>query len=133
LKNILLHIFFISLLFFNSEKGKAQQDSLDDIVICPVENYPEFPGGQKEFYKFIYDNIKFPYEICKGLSGKFYVKFFIDEDGHVKNVTVLRGLHPEIDKEVIRVICLSPDWKPATQRGKPFKCPITIPIKISTL
>lgn len=133
MRNSSFHIIFLLLLFFNYEKGKAQQDTLNEILICTEEIYPEFPGGNKAFYQFIHSNLKIPTGICMGPNGKVYVKFFIDEVGHVKDVEIKKGLHPEIDKEIIRVFNLSPDWKPALQNGKPVKYPMTIPIKISTL
>lgn len=58
-----------------------------------VEHMPEFPGGDMELRKFIYENIKYPEEAKeKGLSGKVFVQFIIDTNGDVIDPQIARVL-----------------------------------------
>lgn len=56
--------------------------------------------------------------IRDGLRGRVTFQFTIQKDGNVANVKVLRGLDPSIDKEVIRLVAMSPAWTPGRHAGK---------------
>ena len=61
-------------------------------------------------------------------EGKVFVQFVVDQDGSLTDIKVTRGIHPKCDEEALRVVRNAPKWKPATQRGKPVKVLVTIPI-----
>ena len=46
----------------------------------------------------------------------------------IVDAKVLRGVHPELDKEAIRCILSSPKWIPGKQGGKSVKQQFVIPI-----
>lgn len=87
---------------------------------------PGFPGGDAALYKFIKDNIY--YDTNKMIAGKVYVRFVVDKDGSVTNVTIARGLSPTNDTEAIRVVSLFPNFTPGYEGGKARKTPMVIPI-----
>ncbi len=96
----------------------------EEVVEEPIYyNYhekPKFMGkDDNAFRKYIIENIKFPVQAQEsGLSGKVQVQFVVDLDGSLSQIKILRGVHPSIDKEVLRVIENSPKWDPAIQSGR---------------
>ena len=61
------------------------------------------------------------------------VQFVITEEGKLADVKVLKGVHPLLDKEAIRVIESAPQaWKPGTIRNKPVSIGITFPISFGS-
>ena len=55
-------------------------------------------------------------------------QFVVGSDGKVGDVKVLRGVHPDLDAEVVRVISASPDWTPGYVKGEPVKVTYTFPV-----
>lgn len=94
-----------------------------------IEEKPEFPGGINEFYKLIAKNYRTP--DVQGLKGTVIVSFVIEKDGSLTELKVLRDIGYGTGEEAIRVLKLSPLWKPAHQLGQPVRCSYTIPIKIN--
>lgn len=69
-------------------------------------------------YKWLGNNIKYPEEAKKeGVSGKVIVDFVITKTGKTDKVRVVRGLHPALDEEAVRVIKAMPAWTPGKQKG----------------
>ena len=97
-----------------------------------VAKYPEFPGGQEAFAKFIRDNFKMSSrDIAEENKGTVYLKFVVDKNGTISNVNVVRGVSEGIDKESIRVLGKSPKWSPGRDyNGAPVKMYYTIPMRI---
>jgi len=104
-----------------------------DIPLTTVEKMPEFPGKTDGLKKFIEQHIRYPDNLKNsGISGNVYVEFVIDVDGSVIDVKILRGIHPELDKEAIRVLKLtSKMWKPGREGSKAVKVQMVIPVKFS--
>jgi Ca-activated chloride channel family protein len=99
-------------------------------VFFVAEKMPEYAGGIDAFKKYIYDHINFPDELQnKNIAGRIFVQFTVDFDGSVRDVKIIRGLHPLLDNEVIRVIKKSPKWKPGIQKGKPVKVSLTVAVE----
>lgn len=94
-----------------------------------VQQQPKFPGGASEMYKWLGNNIKYPEEAKKeGVSGKVIVDFVITKTGKTDKVRVVRGLHPALDEEAVRVIKAMPAWTPGKQNGQPVNVSYTLPI-----
>ena len=64
----------------------------------------------------------------QGIQGRNYTSFVVEKDGSIGMVEVVRGVHPLLDLESIRVVSEIPDAEPATQRGKPVRMSFTLPI-----
>ena len=78
--------------------------------------------GNIELNKHIQKSIKYPVLAQEnGISGRVFVKFIVGRNGKVKNVEILRGIDPYLDKEAIRVIRNLPDFAPGKQRGVPVQ------------
>lgn len=94
-----------------------------------VEEMPMFPGGDAEIQKYIGDNVVYP-EVAKenNIQGRVIVKFCVTPKGGVDQVSILKGVDPELDAEVVRVVKTLPKFKPGKQGGKPVPVWYTIPI-----
>ena len=95
-----------------------------------VETKPSFNGGDaNEFSKWVNERLVYP-EIAKenGVQGRVMLQFTVGADGKVSNVKVLRGVDPSLDKEAVRVVSMSPKWKPGKQRDRAVKVTYTFPV-----
>lgn len=112
-----------------------QQDTVDSLPpfgANGVSTVPIFPGGDAAKWRFLANNVTYP-SSCRqiGEQGKVYVKYIINEQGKVSQVEIVRGVHPLIDEEVLRVIRAMPDWTPATQNGVPVAVSLMDFVKFS--
>ncbi len=69
-------------------------------------------------------------EIAKenNIQGKVIVRFCVTPKGGVSQVSVLKGVDPELDKEAMRVVTTLPPFKPGKQGGKPVPVWFMVPI-----
>ncbi len=103
----------------------------NNFVTSESENPPQFPGGDDAMRQYINSNFSIPKE-CDGLNlkGTIYVEFIVGTKGEIKNVKIVKSLHPCLDTEAIRVVKSMPNWEPATQNGKPVEMSYDFPIKV---
>lgn len=95
-----------------------------------VEQMPSFPGGTKAMMEFLSKNTQYPEEAAKkGIQGTVFVQFVVEKDGSIKDVKVIRGKHPLLDAEAVRVAKLMPKWTPGKQDGKAVRVEFTMPVK----
>jgi TonB family protein len=108
---------------------KSQADTTSDAVFSSVETLPEFPGGVEAFGKFLGSNIRYP-AIAREqrIQGRVICTFIVEKDGSLSNIKVLRSISPEIDKESLRVLKLSPTWKAGIQNHHKVRTQFTVPI-----
>ena len=95
-----------------------------------VEEKPSFQGGDaNQFSKWVNSRLVYP-EIAKenGVSGRVTLQFTVEKDGSVTKVRVLRGVDPSLDKEAVRVVSMSPKWKPGKQRDRAVPVTYTFPV-----
>lgn len=94
-----------------------------------VEQPPSFPGGEAKMMAFLSEHIHYPETARQaGITGKVLIKFVIDSDGSVTDITVLRGIGGGCDSEAVRVVKAMPRWNPGRQEGKPVRVYFTLPI-----
>lgn len=94
-----------------------------------VPKMPEFKGGQKKFISYLSNNLEYPAEAEKNqIEGKVYVEFYVDKDGSIKDIKILKSLGYGCDEAAIRVIKNSPKWNPGMKDGKPVAVKQRIPI-----
>jgi TonB family protein len=97
-----------------------------------VEVQPTFPGGQRAFDNFIITHLQYPAEAKqRGVSGRVFVQFVVETDGTLSNLLVLRDPGAGLGPEAIRILKLSPNWKPGMQRGKTLRVQYTVPVNFS--
>lgn len=90
---------------------------------------PKYPGGEAAMYKFLADNIKYPEAaVNDSIQGRVAVKFTIQPDGTVTDISVMKSVCPAIDAEAVRVTKLMPRWIPGEKDGKKVACQFTLPM-----
>lgn len=99
-------------------------------VYVAVEEMPEFPGGNGELMSFIRKTVNYP-EIAKkaGVEGVVVVRFTVDREGKVKDITVLKGIGAGCDEEAARVVSLMKGWSAGKQNGKAVSVQVSVPIR----
>ena len=108
----------------------------DQIIKDPpfvvVEQMPLYPGGEVELLNFLRDNLIYP-EAAKvqKLEGRVIVRFIVDTDGNAVSPAVLKGVHPLLDAEALKVVSKMTGFKPGMQGGKPVNVWYMVPITFS--
>lgn len=79
--------------------------------------------------RYIYANTKYP-EVAQrlGQEDQVYVSFIISRTGEVESAEVVKGNYESLNNEALRVITNMPQLLPGTQRGKPVRMKMTIPV-----
>ncbi|MDR2497599.1 MAG: energy transducer TonB [Tannerellaceae bacterium] len=107
----------------------VEEEASQEEIFQRVEEMPQFPGGDLELFKFLRDNIWYPFgAMHDGISGRVTVGFVVNSDGSIVDATVLRGVDPALDKEALRVVSSMPKWTPGKQRGKPVRVKYAVPV-----
>jgi len=112
-------------------KDTTNKVHLPDTFVA-VEMEPQFPGGIPAFSSFILKNLRYP-EIANlvGLSGKVYVTFVVDKDGAVTEARPVKCIGAGCESEAVRVISMSPNWKPGVQKGRAVRVQYSVPISFN--
>jgi TonB family protein len=63
--------------------------------------------------------------------GTAYVSFVVDEQGKVKNASILRGVDKPQDSAALAVVQKLPDWQPAVHQGQPIAVKMNLPIRFT--
>ena len=111
---------------------EVQEEAVEEeaIPFQLVEEKPSFQGGDaNQFSKWVNSKLEYP-EIAKenGVQGRVTLQFTVEKDGSVTKVKVLRGVDPSLDKEAVRVVSMSPKWKPGKQRDRAVPVTYTFPV-----
>jgi protein TonB len=90
-------------------------------VFEKVEIESSFPGGPNAWKRFLIKTLRYPSEAeAEFIQGAVAIKFIVDENGVVSNVTAISG-PIELRSEALRVIKASGKWIPAVQNGRLVK------------
>lgn len=100
----------------------------NDKVYTAVEQMPQFPGGDSKLMKYISENIKYP-ETDECVDGQVIVQFVVTKTGEVRDVKVVRHLHPMFDEEAVRVVKSLPKFIPGRKNGVPVNVWYTLPVR----
>lgn len=71
--------------------------------------------------------LKYP-ENLEPMNGKGTIELTVERDGRVSDVKIIKGIHPDLDKEFIRVIKMLRFERPATIDGLPVRSKLEMPI-----
>jgi TonB family protein len=96
-----------------------------------VEEMPRFRSGDlTKFRDYVQASLRYPREALReGVEGTVYVSFVVNPDGKVLKPSVVQGISPVLDKEALRVVTSSPDWKPGSHKGNKVSVGFIIPVK----
>lgn len=111
----------------DNDKLKELTELFADIKSLPSVNYiveqtpAEFPGGLKEWAKFLERNLNTNLPMQNGAPpGKYTVRiaFSVLQDGTISDIIAENDPGYETKEEALRIMSISPKWKPATQNGR---------------
>lgn len=111
-----------------ADKKTAGQEDIAEFA----ETMPSFVGGEIAFQQYLRDTLHYPKaEREAGKSGTVYVKFCVEKDGSISNVTVVKEVPgaPGFTNEAIRVISEMPKWNPGLMNGRAIRVWVTQPVK----
>ncbi|WP_337968726.1 DKNYY domain-containing protein [uncultured Flavobacterium sp.] len=112
------------------QKEKVEDEVQETVYnAAGIDVKPEFPGGISKFQDFVDKKFKVDE---KDLSGKIYSTFIVEKNGSLSDIKILRDLGYGTGKELIRVLKLSPKWKPGLQNGQKVRCLYAIPYRINS-
>lgn len=101
-------------------KEELQEIEDEHEPFLTVQEMPEPRGGENALYKFIADNTSYPVKAKENnIGGKVFLRFCVTSKGAVEQVSILKGVDPDLDAEAIRVVKIFPPFKPGKQDGKP--------------
>lgn len=61
-------------------------------------------------------------------SKRGYVSFVIEVDGTLNEIKTVRGINPELDDTMLRMIEEMPNWIPACDENGPVRSRVRLPI-----
>ena len=121
-----------------SKVGLPSIGNLDGIGIQKVDRDPvKFPdkdaayvGGYGEMQHFITKTVVYPEESVQiGEQGVVYVRFIVEEDGSITNISIIKGVSPALDREAKRVVKHFPKWIPGEVKAEPVRTYVEMPIR----
>ena len=93
------------------------------------EPVPEYPGGINNLYQYFSARFQYPAKARKkNIQGRVIVSVIVEKDGSISHAAIERGISPALDKEALRLVALSPKWKPGTVNGQTVRVQRTLPI-----
>ena len=106
-----------------------------DVPIAAPPATPKIFNGAEimpkfdEMAQFLSRKLKYPSSARRmGVTGKVFVGFVVAADGTITDVKVVKGIHPDCDKEAVRVVSMMPRWDPAMQNGQAVAVRMVVPI-----
>ncbi|MBO6586873.1 MAG: energy transducer TonB [Gracilimonas sp.] len=134
-KSIQLFSFVIALAVVTSANAESISDYVENTafeiaaddsakIYDVVDQMPEIEGGIKE----VYNNIKYPRAAISGrIEGRVFVKFVVDENGNVKNPTVIKDIGAGCGEAAVEGI-KKVKFTPGKLNGQPVKVYYTLPV-----
>ena len=128
-------VWFIILILILSGYAFGQDKSLKLSLPNPSEviytsdqvtSPPQFKGGKNALDTFIKRN--FNVKVTK--KGEISVAFIVEKDGKLSEIGVLNDAGPGTADEGIRVMGLSPKWKPGILNGNPVRVQFLVNIPV---
>ena len=96
----------------------------DNKVFVKMDVEPSFPGGQKEWLQFLKTSLHSTVPVDSGAKEGTYtviLQFVVNKEGDVGDIRALTDHGFGMEQECIRVMKLSPKWKPGMQKGQVVK------------
>lgn len=135
MKPTVLFTAFLLITLLNTPALSQTESGSGGNVSSEAENeQPEFPGGVIEMMNYVKANLKYPQKALDAkISGKCQLKFTIEADGSLTDISILEGMPncPECEAEAVRVVKSMPKWKPGKLAGKPVALYYNLPVRFS--
>jgi len=115
--------------FFPIGDPEEEEPEEMDVVIF-ADKMPQYNGcGLECFHKFIQETVLYPQlAIENHIQGRVYVRFIVDKKGVLKNIEIMKGVHPLLDNAVIEALNKSERWQPGMQGPMPVNVSMSMPV-----
>ncbi len=103
---------------------EAKKDEDENKVFEKVEVEASFPGGERDWRKYLERNLDANTPVENGApEGSFTVtvQFIVDKEGNISDVKALSNHGYGMEEEAVKVIKKGPKWVPAIQNGRNVK------------
>lgn len=101
------------------------ENSKDTII---PDTYPKYPYGMQGVLHHISSNLNYPSEAYnKKIQGTVLLKFFVETDGTLGDIEVIKSVEPSLDAEAIRVLKMLKVWVPGYKNGLPVRVEYKFP------
>lgn len=113
----------------NEIHEEIQEEEIAQEPFLNVQEMPEPQGGEEGMYKFIAEHTRYPIIAHENnIQGKVFVRFCVTAKGTIEQVSIIKGVDPDLDAEAMRVVKIFPPFKPGKQDGKPVPVWFIVPI-----
>jgi len=100
----------------------------DDSIILFIQCDAEYPGGITELKKHTQSYEFDPTWLDSAEQKRGYVSFIVEADGSLMDIEVVRGISPELDDLMLRIVEEMPKWVPARDQYGPVRSRVRFPI-----
>ena len=101
----------------------------ESVVVDSIDVLPQYKGGQEALFKALSENLVYPAECAEAnIQGSVLVQFIVSTKGQVKDIQVIRSVHPLLDAEAVRVVRMLDGWEPAMKDGNAVSVYYNLPI-----
>lgn len=95
-----------------------------------LETPVSYPGGTAAIYRHLASVLRYPaLAMENGQQGTVKVRFTVNTDGSLSDLTVVQSVTPEIDREALRCVKTLRGFTSGKIGGKPVKSSFVLPIK----
>lgn len=113
-------VLLLSLVMVCSNVDAQKRDKIEE---------PQYPGGRKELLKYMEENMRYPDSMRDlDMEGEVVVEFYVERNGVISGVSVVKSVSKEFDDEAIRLTRNMPRWTPGRKNGALVRYKMTMPI-----
>ena len=113
-------VLLLSLVMVCSNVDAQKRDKIEE---------PQYPGGRKELLKYMEENMRYPDSMRDlDMEGEVVVEFYVERNGVISGVSVVKSVSKEFDDEAIRLTRNMPRWIPGRKNGALVRYKMTMPI-----
>jgi TonB family protein len=95
----------------------------------PYKTAPQFPGGEEKFNNYLASNLNYPAgALEKYIRGTVFVEFYVDADGKLSDIRILKSVHSLLDLEAVRFVSEMPRYIPGKIEGQNVRSKVILPI-----
>jgi TonB family protein len=95
-----------------------------------MNRFVDVEGGLDNFYQKLKKVLVYPNELKnKGVEGRVFIQFTVNQDGSTSDFKVLKSLHPLLDESALLAVKqVKLRWLPAKVDGNAVRQQISLPI-----
>ncbi|MDN4164099.1 M56 family metallopeptidase [Cytophagales bacterium LB-30] len=103
-----------------------------DEIFQKVDKPASYPGGFEALREKIMEDLNYPQKAMEDkISGTVFVQFVVNKEGDIEDISIAKGVSPELDNEAIRFVSTMGKWIPGEHKGHIVKQSMILPVKFS--